>query len=729
MNNEITKTIEWCGKTLEISTGKIARQADGAVMIKMGGSMVLCTVVAAKTPKEGLNFFPLTTNYREMAYAVGKIPGGFFKREGKPSEKEVLTSRLIDRPIRPLFQSGFFNETHIICTTISYDRQNSTDILAIIGASAALAISGLPFQETIAAARVGLIDNKFVVNPSFEDLKKSDLDLVVAGTESSIMMVESEANLLSQEQMLDAVKLGHESFQPVIKMIGDLAKEVGKQKWEVTTLDLGELKSTLTKSFEKEIISALAIQEKQARVLAFDVIVAKAVEDFAGEDKYPSRQVEMIISEIKSSILRGNILKNGLRIDGRRIEDIRQINGEVGLLPQTHGSALFTRGETQALVVTTLGTSHDEQIVDSLDGEYKESFMLNYIFPPYSVGEAAPLRAPGRREIGHGKLAWRALSKVMPSKELFPYSIRVVSEVTACNGSSSMATVCGSSMALMNAGVPIKTAIAGIAMGLIKEGDDYAILSDILGEEDALGDMDFKVAGSKDGITALQMDIKISGITFDIMSKALTRAQEGRSFILDAMTNSISMASSELSPHAPCMGTIKIDKDKIRDVIGQGGKVIREICESTSAKIDISEDGKVTVSAASKEKLDAAIHRVNMIAYVPKIGDVFDGKVVTVLESISFINYIGSKEGVLHISGVSHERIASLQDLYKPGDMIKVKVIGFDMKGKAKLVLANKDHQDKEPKPTSKDNKKGSKSWKNIPEDEKDTKPERKYFS
>lgn len=706
MFNEIIKKINLNGKDLELTTGKVARQSD-AVLVKMGDSVILCTTVSARQMKEGASFFPLTVHYREMAYSVGKIPGGFFKREGKGSEREVLVSRLIDRPIRPLFHPAFRNETQVICTVLSYDQECNTDILSIIGASAALAISGVPYLEIVAASRVGFIDEKFVLNPSFEALKNSKLDLIVAGTKTSVMMVESEADLLSEEQMLDAVKFGHEAFQPVIKMIEELAKEVGKPKCQVDELFPSSLKDQIASKQQEAIKAAFAIRSKQDRMAALDKISASVTEFYAQEEyaeKYSGLQIYAALDEVKSDTLRDDVLNNSIRIDGRKPEDIRQISCEVSFLPKTHGSSLFTRGETQALVVTTLGTGQDEQIIDSLDGEYKEHFMLNYIFPPYSVGETTPLRAPNRREVGHGKLAWRAINRVLPTKAQFPYTVRVVSEITESNGSSSMATVCGASMALMDAGVPIKSAVAGIAMGLIKKDNNFVVLSDILGDEDYLGDMDFKVAGSKEGVTALQMDIKVLGITFEVMQQALKQAKNGRIHILAQMEKAILNSNKEISKNAPAIISFKVEKDKIREIIGPGGKVIREICETTGAKIDITDDGNVSVSAVGKEKLDAAVARVKAIAFDPDIGDIFEGPVVKILESGAFVNYLGSRDGFVHISEISEERIPSVSSMLIIGDIVKVKIIGFD-KGKVKLSIkaVSKQASDKSLKSTTND--------------------------
>ena len=694
MFNEITKTVEWRGKTLEISTGKIARQADGSVTVKMGNSVLLCTAVTAKNAREGIGFFPLTIKYREMASAAGKIPGGFFKREGKASDREVLVSRLIDRPIRPLFHPAFVNETHVTCTVLSYDPETPVDILAIIGASAALSLSPAPYLEIVAASKVGLINGEFVLNPTLELLKTSELDLVVAGTSDSVMMVESEAHLLSEEKMLEAVKFGFESFQPIIKIIKEFVKEAKKPKLEMQDLYPTELKNEIKKLFAKEIEQTFAIKSKQERSTNLEIIPKKVLEHFAVDiesKKYNNYQIESALKSVESDILRGNILQKNSRIDGRSSTDIRQIACEIGLLPCAHGSALFTRGETQSLVSSTFGTSLDEQIIDSLEGEYKERFILNYIFPPYSVNEAMPMKAPSRREVGHGKLAWRAINPVLPTKVQFPYSIRIVAETTESNGSSSMATVCGSSLALMQSGVPIKAPVAGIAMGLVMEGKKFTVLSDILGDEDYFGDMDFKVAGTSEGITALQMDIKIRGVNFEIMKIALEQARLGRLHILEQMNKVISKPNTELSKNAPSTTTIKVDKDKIRDIIGPGGKVIKEICETSGAKIDIVDDGTVSIYASDKDKAKIALEKIKAIAIDPEIGEVFNGTVMKILDSGAFINYFGNKDGFVHISEIAEERIESVSSVLKQGDTVKVKLIGFDNKGKAKLTIKNAD--------------------------------------
>ncbi len=694
MFKEIKKSIEWCGKTLELSTGKIARQADGAVVVKIGDSVLLCTAVSNKEAKAGVIFFPLTVHYKEMAFAAGKIPGGFVKREGRASEKEVLVSRLIDRPIRPLFPKGFVNETQVICTVFSFDATTCTEILAIIGASAALALSGAPYEEVVAASKVGMIDGEFMLNPSSEQLKNSSLDLVVAGTHDSVMMVESEAKLLSEDVMLDAIKFGHAGFQPVIEMIKELVHEAGKPKLEVAELFPESLAQRIHDLTEQDIKAAFAIADKQGRSKAMKDIEHKVLEAFADDlanNHFNILQIESALKIAEAEVLRNDILQNNKRIDGRTPISIRPISSEVSILPKAHGSSLFTRGETQALVAATLGTSQDEQIVESLDGEYKEHFMLNYIFPPYSVGETTPVRAPGRREVGHGKLAWRAINPVLPSKEEFPYSIRVVSEITESNGSSSMATVCGTSMALMDAGVPIKEPVAGIAMGLILEGQKYSILSDIMGDEDYLGDMDFKVAGSSTGITALQMDIKIRGINFDIMKQALEQAKFGRMHILNEMGKAIQASNAAISQYAPCIHSFKVDKDKIRDIIGPGGKIIREICDSTSSKIDINDDGVVTVSAIGREKLNMAIDRIKLIAFEPEVGSIFTGTVVKIIDSGAFVNYIPNRDGFVHISEIAHERIDTVSSVLTQGDIVKVKFMGFDNKNKPRFSIKSVD--------------------------------------
>jgi polyribonucleotide nucleotidyltransferase len=689
------KEIQWGGRTLVLETGRMARQADGAVLATYGETSVLCTAVAAKAPRAGVDFFPLTVNYQEKTFAAGKIPGGFFKREGRPSEKETLTSRLIDRPIRPLFEEGFRNETQIICTTLSHDMENDPDIVAMIGASAALAISGVPFLGPIGGARVGYIDGQYVLNPQLDELPNSQLDLVVAGTDEGVLMVESEAQQLSEEIMLGAVTFGHAAFQDVIKMIRELAAECSKPRWVVAPPP-PEVASVTAKLRAAGVLEALseAYQErvKQARYEKIGAVKEKALAALAGNDAELAA-APGVLKELEAHIVRGNILKTGRRIDGRDTKTVRPIVCEVGVLPRAHGSALFTRGETQALVVTTLGTGQDEQIIDALEGEYREHFMLHYNFPPYSVGEAGRMGSPGRREIGHGKLAWRAVRPLLPTKEDFPYTIRVVSEITESNGSSSMATVCGSSLALMDAGVPIKQPVAGIAMGLIKEQDGIAVLSDILGDEDHLGDMDFKVAGTETGVTSLQMDIKITSITKEIMQTALAQARDGRLHILGEMGRALQSAREGVSQHAPRITTIHVPKDKIREIIGTGGKVIREITEVTGTKIDIEDDGTVKIAAVDDKASQAAIDWIRGIVAEPEIGVIYSGKVVKIVDFGAFVNFLGSRDGLVHISELKRERVGKVSDVVKEGDMVKVKVLGVDDRGKVKLSMRAVDQQ------------------------------------
>ena len=680
------KEFQWGDKTVVLETGKIARQADGAVLASMGQTTVLCTAVAAKTAKPGQDFFPLTVNYQEKAFAAGKIPGGFFKREGRPSENETLVSRLIDRPIRPLFPKEFKCETQVICTVLSHDMENAPDIVAMIGASAALTISGVPFFGPIGAARVGMLDGNLVLNPTKSQMESSSLDLVMAGTSEGVLMVESEASELSEKVMLDAVKFGHEHIQTAINAIIELAESAAKDPRDLPqeAPEAEAMRNTLS-SLRPEVEKGYAISDKTQRQEALSFVKAKAVE-LAGEDA-DGVLVGGIMKELESDVVRSAILKTGMRIDGRDTKTVRPIVAEVGLLPRTHGSALFTRGETQALAVTTLGTGQDEQIIDSLEGESRSRFMLHYNFPPYSVGEAGRVGSPGRREVGHGKLAWRAINPVLPEKEEFPYTLRTVSEVTESNGSSSMATVCGTSLSLMDAGVPLKRPVAGIAMGLIKEGDSFAVLSDILGDEDHLGDMDFKVAGTKDGITSLQMDIKITSITSEIMEIALDQAKDGRLHILGEMSKALTSARDSLSDTAPKITTLKIPVDKIRDIIGPGGKVIREICELTGAKIDIEDDGTVSIAASTQESSDAAIGRVRDIVAEPELGVIYTGTVVKTVDFGAFVNFLGPKDGLVHISEMKEERVTKTTDVCKEGDSVQVKVIGFDDRGKVKLSM------------------------------------------
>ncbi len=689
MFNIHREEMNWGGRTLILETGKIARQADGAVMVTYGDTTILCTVVAAKSAKENADFFPLSVHYLEKAFAVGRIPGGFFKREGKPSEKEVLTSRLIDRPIRPLFPEGFYNEVQVLCTVMSFDSDADADIAALIGASAALSISGIPFLGPIAAARVGYIDGAFVLNPIQEQRGQSILDLVVAGTVDGVLMVESEAKELSEQTMLDAVVFGHDAFQPVINMIARLKANVAKAVWPAAAENpvMAKALAAVTTVCKADLITAYANRSKQDRYAAIDVAKAKMKTELTTEYAGNEGLLDIAFESLQSAILRGNILDKGTRVDGRALTDVRSIVCEIGVLPRTHGSALFTRGETQALVVTTLGTGQDEQIIDSLDGEYRERFMLHYNFPSYSVGEVGRVSGPGRREIGHGKLAWRALAPMVPTKAKFPYTLRTVSEITESNGSSSMATVCGASLSMMDAGVPLEKAVAGIAMGLIKENDKFAVLSDILGDEDHLGDMDFKVAGTEAGITALQMDIKITSITAEIMKIALAQAKEGRLHILGEMAKAIQGSRPAVSDNAPRLTTFSINREKIRDVIGAGAKVIREICETTGAKIDIQDDGTVTVAAHSQKSLDDAVGTIMSIAGDPEVGAIYSGTVVKIAEFGAFVNFMGARDGLVHVSELADRRVAKVSDVVNVGDVVKVKVLGFDDRGKVKLSM------------------------------------------
>ena len=688
MFTEYKKELMWGGRKLVIETGKIARQADGAVMVTYGDTMVLCTAVAQKAPKPGVDFFPLTVNYQEKTFAAGKIPGGFFKREGRPSEKETLTSRLIDRPIRPLFAKGFQNETQVICTVLSHDLENDPDVVSLVGASAALTISGIPFLGPIGGARVGYKDGEYMLNPTAEQLEGTELDMVVAGTRDAVLMVESEASQLSEETMLGAVMFAHREFQPVIDAIIELAQECAKDPWPVPepAPEKEELRDRLKALAEDGLREAYRETVKQSRVEKVSAAKAAAMEALEAPEG-SENLVSGLLKDLEKDIVRGNILETGQRIDGRDTRTVRPIVAEVGILPRSHGSALFTRGETQALAVATLGTGQDEQIIDALEGEYREHFMLHYNFPPYSVGEASFLRSPGRREIGHGKLAWRAIHAVMPSKEDFPYTIRVVSEITESNGSSSMATVCGTSLAMMDAGVPIKEPVAGIAMGLIKEDSGYAVLSDILGDEDHLGDMDFKVAGTSKGVTSLQMDIKITGITEEIMKTALDQARDGRIHILGEMSKALDTARSDVSNNAPRITTMSVPKDKIREVIGTGGKVIREICEVTGAKIDIDDDGTIKVAAVDAEAGQAAIDWIKNIVAEPEVGVIYTGKVVKVVDFGAFVNFLGARDGLCHISELAQERVGKVTDVVNEGDEVKVKVLAIDDRGKVKLSM------------------------------------------
>ncbi len=680
--------LEWAGKNLIIETGKIARQADASVLVTYGGTTVMANVVAAKKAKPDIDFFPLTVNYQEKFYSVGKIPGGFFKREARPTEKETLICRLIDRPVRPLFHKDFKNETQITCTVLSHDVANDSDIVAIIATSAALTLSGLPFMGPLGAAKIGRIDNEFIINPTIEEIKKSDLDLVVAGTSKGVLMVESEANQLSEEKMLEAVVLGQESYSKVIEAIISLAKQAAKNPWILPEKDeeIKNLPNIIAKDYKEEFQKAYKIQEKQSRSEKLNSLRVEIEEKFVTEN-LTSVIVADVVKSIEKDIVRGELLNTGNRIDGRDTKTIRPIVCETGILERTHGSALFTRGETQALVVTTLGTGLDEQRIDAIEGEYKENFMLHYNFPQYSVGEVGRAGSTSRREIGHGKLAWRAIHPMLPTSEKFPYTYRVVSEITESNGSSSMATVCGTSMSLMDAGVPLEKPIAGIAMGLIKEDEKYVVLSDILGDEDHLGDMDFKVAGTIDGITSLQMDIKITSITSKIMKEALEQAKEGRHHILNEMAKAIDSPKESISSYAPTITTIKVHKDKVREVIGKGGSVIREITEKTGAKIEIDDEGLVSIAAVDSKSGQAAIDWINSIVEEPEIGKIYEGKVVKLMEFGAFVNFMGSRDGLVHISQLKKERVEKVSDVVKEGDLVKVKVLDIDSRGKVKLSM------------------------------------------
>jgi polyribonucleotide nucleotidyltransferase len=685
------KTIEWGGKSLVLETGRIARQADGAVLATMGETVVLATAVFAKKAKPGQDFFPLTVNYIEKTYAAGKIPGGFFKREGRPSEKETLVSRLIDRPIRPLFVKGFKNEVQVVCTVLQHDLENDPDIVAMVAASAALVISGAPFMGPIGGCRVGYVNGEYVLNPTLDELKESKMDLVVAGTAEAVMMVESEIQELSEEIVLGGVSFAHKSMQAVINGIIELAEHAAKEPFDFQPEDTDALKAEVKKAVGKDLAEAYTIRAKGDRVAALSAAKSKAVDTFAKSDTNPAGidplKLISVFKELEADIVRRSILDTGIRIDGRTVDKVRPILGEVGILPRTHGSALFTRGETQAIVVATLGTGDDEQFIDALEGTYKEAFLLHYNFPPFSVGETGRMGSPGRREIGHGKLAWRALRPMLPAKEDFPYTIRLVSEITESNGSSSMATVCGASLAMMDAGVPLVRPVSGIAMGLILEKDGFAVLSDILGDEDHLGDMDFKVAGTSEGLTSLQMDIKIAGITEEIMKQALAQAKGGREHILGEMNKAMDAPREEVGDYAPKIETITIPTDKIREVIGTGGKVIREIVATTGAKVDINDEGTVKVSASDGAKIKAAIDWIKSITQEAEVGAIYDGKVVKVVDFGAFVNFFGAKDGLVHVSQISNERVAKPSDVLKEGQIVKVKLLGFDDRGKTKLSM------------------------------------------
>jgi polyribonucleotide nucleotidyltransferase len=682
--------LDWAGKKLTLETGRVARQADGAVLATYGETTVLATVVAAKEPKPGIDFMPLTVNYQEKAYAAGRIPGGYFKREGRPSERETLISRLIDRPIRPLFVDGWRCDTQVIITVLSHDLENDPDIVSMVAASAALTLSGVPFMGPVGAARVAYVGGEYKVNPTIAEMESSDLDLVVAGTADAVLMVESEAKELPEDVMLGAVMHGHTHFQPVIDAIIRLAEKAAKEPRSLEAADVSEIEKAVLEIAENDLRAAYQIVEKQDRYAAVDAAKAKVMAALCpeeGEARFEAEKVKAVFKEVQAKIVRWNILDTGTRIDGRDVKTVRRIVAEAGFLPRAHGSALFTRGETQALVVATLGTGDDEQFIDSLEGTYKETFLLHYNFPPYSVGETGRMGSPGRREIGHGKLAWRAIHPMLPPHHEFPYTIRVVSEITESNGSSSMATVCGASLSLMDAGVPLRRPVAGIAMGLILEGERYAVLSDILGDEDHLGDMDFKVAGTDQGVTALQMDIKIAGITEEIMRVALDQAKAGRMHILGEMGKALSGARAELGQYAPRIETIKIPQDKIREVIGSGGKVIREIVEKTGAKVDISDDGTVKVASSDLKSITAAINWIKGIAAEPEVGVIYEGTVVKTTDFGAFVNFFGSRDGLVHISQLAAQRVQKVTDVVKEGQKVKVKLLGFDERGKVRLSM------------------------------------------
>ncbi len=680
----------WAGRKLVLETGKMARQADGAVVATYGETTVLATVVSMKEPKPGFDFFPLTVNYQERTYAAGRIPGGYFKREGRPTEKETLVSRLIDRPIRPLFVPGYKNDTQVVVTVLSHDLENDPDVVALVAASAALTLSGIPFMGPIGAARVGYIGGQYKLNPPLQEMEESTLDLIVAGTADAVLMVESEAKELAEEVMLGAVMYGHKHFQPVIEAIIRLAEKAAKEPRDFKPADAADVEAAVLAIAEKDLREAYKLTRKQDRYAAVDAVKAKVMAELVpaeGEARFDVEKVKAVFKDVQAKIVRWNILDEGKRIDGRDVRTVRPIVAEVGVLPRTHGSALFTRGETQALVVTTLGTGEDEQYIDELEGTRKETFLLHYNFPPYSVGETGRMGSPGRREIGHGKLAWRAIHPMLPAAHDFPYTLRVVSEITESNGSSSMATVCGSSLALMDAGVPLRRPVAGIAMGLILEGERFAVLSDILGDEDHLGDMDFKVAGTDHGITSLQMDIKIAGITEEIMRVALDQAKDGREHILGEMNKALTAPRAELGEHAPRIETMQIPVDKIREVIGSGGKVIREIVEKTGAKIDINDDGLIKIASADAKSIKAAHNWIRSIVAEPEAGAIYEGTVVKVMEFGAFVNFFGARDGLVHISELAKHRVGKVTDVVKEGDKIKVKFLGMDDRGKVRLSM------------------------------------------
>ncbi len=680
--------IEWAGRKLKLETGKIARQADATVLATYGGTTVMANVVAAKEAKPDIDFFPLTVNYQEKYYSVGKIPGGFFKREARPTEKETLVSRLIDRPVRPLFHKDFKNETQVTCTVLSHDQENDSDVVALVAASAALTLSGLPFLGPLGAIKIGFIDDGFVVNPTKGQLADTKLELVLAGTKEGVLMIESEAQELSEKQMLDAVVLGQDSYKAVIDAIIALAKKAAKEPWELKEKEdeIKNLPTNINSEFGNEFIEAYKIIEKQKRSDQLSSIRNSISEKYTSET-LSAVIIADAIKNVEKDIVRGELINTGKRIDGRDTKTVRPIVCETGILERTHGSALFTRGETQAIVVSTLGTGQDEQRIDAIDGEYTENFMLHYNFPPYSVGEVGRVGSTSRREIGHGKLAWRAIHPMLPSNEKFPYTYRVVSEITESNGSSSMATVCGTSMSLMDAGVPLERPVAGIAMGLIKEDDKYVILSDILGDEDHLGDMDFKVAGTSEGITSLQMDIKITSITPEIMKEALAQAKDGRFHILAEMAKAIDKPNKTISQYAPTITNLQINKDKIREVIGKGGVVIREISETTGAKIEINDEGLVSIAAVDQKSGNDALEWIKGIVEEPEIGKIYEGKVIKIMDFGAFVNFMGSTDGLVHISQLKNERVEKVEDVISEGDMVKVKVLDIDSRGKIKLSM------------------------------------------
>jgi polyribonucleotide nucleotidyltransferase len=693
MLNVVKKEINWGGRTLTLETGRLARQAAGAVLVTYGETMVLCTVVASKKPKKDVDFFPLTVNYQEKFYAAGRIPGGYLKREGRPSDKETLTSRLIDRPIRPLFSEGFYNETQVICTVLSFDGENDSDILAIVGASAALSISGIPFDHVVGAVRVGSIDGKLIVNPTFSEIAGSDLDLIVAGTNEGVLMVESEAKEFTEDKILKALEFAHESFQPVIKMIESLKKEAGKEAWDKPVLSETYLamKKVIAEKFASDLKAAYSIKKKQDRYAIVQDLKENAAIALNPDldSSFDAITMGRAFKAVEYDVVRAKVLIDEERIDGRAFDEVRPITVEVGVLPKVHGSSIFTRGETQALGVTTLGTSLDEQMIDGLRGEQKEPFMLHYNFPPFSVGEVGRAGSPGRREIGHGKLAWRALHPVLPDRNAFPYSLRTVVDILECNGSSSMATVCATSLSLMDAGVPLKAPVAGIAMGLVTGDKHSVVLSDIMGDEDFLGDMDFKVAGTEGGITSLQMDIKINGITTSIMDKALNQAKAGRLHILNEMNSVLCDSREEVSTNAPRMFSVKIDKDKIGELIGPGGKNIRELCETTGAKIDIEQDGTVKIFCVDSAGAEEALRRVKAISFMPEVNQLYIGEVVSIKEFGAFVRFDFGKDGFLHISEISDERVKDVKEHLSEGMKVRAKLVEVDDKGRLRLTMKN----------------------------------------